>query len=67
MPRKEGVETIIELKKDKPDQKVIAVSGGGRIKNMDYLKVAKSLGVDDCLTIPFDETDLLTTVDQCLF
>lgn len=66
MPRKEGMETIIELKKDYPDQKIIAISGGGRTKNLDYLKIANSLGVDDCLAKPFTDTDLLKAVDGCL-
>jgi len=31
MPEKEGLETIQEFKRDYPDLKIIAMSGGGRI------------------------------------
>ncbi len=31
MPEKEGIETIVELKREFPGIKIIAMSGGGRI------------------------------------
>ena len=31
MPEKEGIELIIELRRDFPDVKIIAVSGGGQL------------------------------------
>jgi CheY-like chemotaxis protein len=31
IPEKEGIESIIELRQDFPDVKIIAISGGGRI------------------------------------
>lgn len=66
MPKQEGLGTIIELKKDYPDQKIIAVSGGGRTKNQNYLRMASSLGVDETLAKPFTEAQLLAAVNQCL-
>ena len=30
MPEKEGLQTILELKKESPTSKIIAISGGGR-------------------------------------
>ena len=44
MPEKEGIETIMELKKDFPYVKIIAISGGGRIEPESYLNLAKQLG-----------------------
>src|SRR5207237_1402554 len=44
MPQKEGLQTIIELRQESPSVKVIAMSGGGRYCNADYLKLAKRVG-----------------------
>lgn len=66
MPKKEGVETIIELKKAHPDQKIIATSGGGRTRNMDFLQMAMQFGADQVLAKPFSEDELLESVNTCL-
>ena len=44
MPVKEGIETIKELRRDYPDVKIIAMSGGGKISSVDYLKLARQFG-----------------------
>jgi DNA-binding NarL/FixJ family response regulator len=44
MPKKEGIETIKELRRDYPDVKIIAMSGGGKISSVDYLKLARQFG-----------------------
>src|SRR5579883_3282637 len=44
MPDKDGVETIIALKKERPTVKIIAMSGGGRVGNLDFLQVAERMG-----------------------
>ncbi len=66
MPKKEGVETVIELKQANPDQKIIAISGGGRTRNMDFLQMAEQFGADRILAKPFTEDELLESVDTCL-
>lgn len=66
MPKKEGVETVIELKQAKPDQKIIAISGGGRTRNMDFLQLAEQFGADRVLAKPFSEDELLESVNTCL-
>jgi CheY-like chemotaxis protein len=45
MPEKEGLETIIDLKKIDPAVKIIAVSGGGRNVPEIYLEFARKMGV----------------------
>ena len=66
MPEKEGVETIIELKRDYPALPVIAISGGGRTRNLYFLKLAERSGADKALAKPFSEQELLQCVDDCL-
>lgn len=66
MPVKEGIETIIQLKDEFKSLKIIAISGGGRGKDIDYLKLAKSLGANKALSKPFTNEELLLAVDECL-
>jgi len=67
MPVKDGIETIMELKADFPDTKIIAISGGGPFKDKDNLLViAKKLGADYALTKPFKIEDLLKATGELL-
>lgn len=43
MPEKEGFETIVELRRDYPNLKIVAISGGGSIGAGNYVKLAKTL------------------------
>jgi DNA-binding NtrC family response regulator len=49
MPAKDGLQTILDLRKEKPDLPVIAMSGGGAISKERYLAVAGYL--DRVITI----------------
>jgi DNA-binding NtrC family response regulator len=66
MPEKEGIQTITEIRREKPDAKVIAISGGGRIGNTDFLKIAQKLGASEVIAKPFDPDDFLNRVGRCL-
>ncbi|OHC76187.1 MAG: hypothetical protein A3G18_00740 [Rhodospirillales bacterium RIFCSPLOWO2_12_FULL_58_28] len=66
MPEKEGVETIIELKRDYPGIRIIGISGGGRTRNLDFLKLAEQFGAARVLAKPFTEDELLACVNACL-
>lgn len=66
MPRKEGIETIIELRKELPDVKVIAISGGGRTKAVDFLKLAEKLGAKASVEKPIDMDHLESVVERLL-
>ncbi len=66
MPNKEGLETIKELKRDFPDVKIIAMSGGGRIGPDDYLKLASGLGADKILTKPIRRNEFLENIKELL-
>jgi CheY-like chemotaxis protein len=66
MPEKEGIETIRELRKLRPDIKIIAISGGGRTGDLDYLELAKDLGAKRALTKPFKREEVLSAVTATL-
>ena len=66
MPNKEGIETIVELRKSYPDLKIIAMSGGGRSTPLPYLEMAKKLGAQKALQKPIRLSQLLETVNELL-
>jgi len=66
MPEKEGLETIDEIKRDYPQTKIIAISGGGSIDPEDYLEIAKRVGADRSLFKPFDIELMVAAVDDLL-
>lgn len=66
MPEKEGLETIQELRRDHPEIKIIAISGGGQIGPSDYLDVAKRFGASRTFSKPFNRKELLEAVDELL-
>ena len=66
MPEKEGLETIMELRRESPATKIIAISGGGDTGNLEYLQAARRLGACDALAKPFGAHELLQHVRACL-
>jgi DNA-binding response OmpR family regulator len=62
MPEKEGLETIVELRKKYPDLKIIAISGGGRISADGYLPGAKLLGANMVFQKPLIQKEFLEAV-----
>ena len=66
MPDKEGIEIIMEIKKDFPAMKIIAMSGGGKIGPDSYLVMAKHLGADKALAKPFLQSEIVNAVRELL-
>ena len=64
MPNKEGIETILEMRRLRPDIKVLAMSGGGRGGAGTYLSTAKNIGASATLAKPFRKQALLDAVDS---
>ena len=62
MPEKEGIETIIDLRREFPEVKIIAMSGGGHGEPDSYLHMAKGLGAQRTLTKPFGKEELLEAI-----
>ena len=68
MPEKDGLETIMALRRLDPAVKIIAMSGGGRTLGLGqlYLDTASTFGANRILAKPFTSTALLTTVSEVL-
>jgi YesN/AraC family two-component response regulator len=66
MPDKEGLELIIEMKKQSPELKIIAMSGGGRISPESYLECATHFGAEKVFQKPFRQKDLVSAVKELL-
>jgi DNA-binding response OmpR family regulator len=64
MPEKEGFETIVELRRDYPNLKIIAISGGGSIGPANYLKLAKKLGAHLTMEKPIRMEELMAAIRQ---
>jgi DNA-binding response OmpR family regulator len=63
MPDREGISTIMELRKRKTNTWIIAMSGGKRASS-DYLNWARKLGADRALDKPLDLALLLKTIAE---
>lgn len=66
MPELDGIGLIREIRKRFPGLHVIAISGGGRQRNLDYLEVAQKLGAEFILPKPFLPRRLLAAVETVL-
>lgn len=64
MPEKEGMETITEMRVNRPDTKIIAISGGGRISAKDILPMAKAVGANQVLAKPFSNEEMLAVFNK---
>lgn len=63
MPKKEGLEAIGELVRDWPGTKIIAMTAS---RDEAVLKVARYLGAGKCLYKPFENSQLLNSIQELL-
>ncbi len=66
MPGKEGLETIVELRSEFPELKIIAISGGIASSDENYLNAAELCGASKVFSKPFDNKKLLEAVEVLL-
>jgi DNA-binding response OmpR family regulator len=66
MPNREGIETILALKRASATVKVIAVTGGYRAGPDDFLNLARHVGADAGLAKPFRLRDLVALAANVL-
>ena len=67
MPKKDGMQVISELKRDFPDVKVIAITGGGQKGQADFFFDASLiLGAKRTLLKPVHMPELLAAIEDLL-
>jgi len=66
MPEVDGIGLLLAMRKRHPPLKVVAMSGGGRTRNMDFLRMAEALGAHATLPKPFTPEQLLAAVAAAL-
>lgn len=66
MPEKEGLETIIDIRHDFPETKIVAISGGGKTGLPNFLPAAKKFGAHRILSKPFGKNEILDVVNDLL-
>ncbi len=64
MPDKDGLETIVDLRKQFPDAKIIAISG--QLSRHNMLPVATALGACRTIAKPFQPQELIEAVWEVL-
>ncbi len=67
MPNQDGLQTIRELRRERPDLKIIAMSGGSRVwPELDALPFAVRFGAREVLYKPFGHEQLRTAIDSAV-
>jgi DNA-binding response OmpR family regulator len=66
MPNREGIETIVALKRASSAVAVVAISGGYRAAPADFLTLARHVGADGALAKPFRLAELVGLAAQVL-
>ena len=66
MPDKDGLEVIRELRAESPTTPVIAMTDGGRSRNLDPLRHSETFGAARTIPKPFTLEEMLAIVKQVL-
>jgi CheY-like chemotaxis protein len=66
MPERDGLETIMTLRRGGAPLKIMVISGCGQTLGSEYMKIAQHLGADLSLPKPFTRTELLAAVAKLL-
>jgi CheY-like chemotaxis protein len=66
MPDKEGLETILDLKRASPDLPIFAMSGGSLNGPIDVLGMARRFGAIQVYSKPFDPFEMLQAIQAQL-
>jgi CheY-like chemotaxis protein len=64
MPERDGIETMMEIRRHCPQAKILAMTGFRHSGSVDFGEMLRRLGADDVLIKPFDPEVLLAKVDR---
>lgn len=59
-----GLQVVLDVKELAPGVKVLAISGGGRTLNFDYLDYALEFGADAVMRKPLEEARLMSLLER---
>lgn len=62
IPERDGLTFIMEVRRTRPDLRIVAISGGGRLGAGSLLSMAGGLGADATLVKPFSASELLSAL-----
>jgi DNA-binding response OmpR family regulator len=60
MPEEDGIGLMLQMRRERRDVKIIAISGGGKVDKSDYLVIAQKLGADAA----FEKQDTDALIDR---
>jgi DNA-binding response OmpR family regulator len=66
MPVQDGIETILTMRRERPDARIIAMSGRGAIGNADYVDIAVRLGANTAIPKPLEGNKLIAAVQALM-
>ena len=67
MPEKDGLETILQMRREKPDLPIIAMTGSDASRlSFDPLLVADKFGANVCMQKPFRNEELIKQIEALL-
>lgn len=66
MPGQDGIQTIQALRRDFPQLKIIAVSGGGYSGAIDVLRMARLIGATEVLSKPYSRGALFEAINRVM-
>lgn len=64
LPDQDGLEVLRDVRAVRPDVRVLAISGGGRLGADFYLKLAQAFGADAIIEKPFTAAALVAAWDK---
>jgi CheY-like chemotaxis protein len=66
MPVQDGIETILIMRRERPEARIIAMSGAGPVGNATYVDIAAQLGANAAVPKPLEGNKLIDAVQAVI-